>query len=364
MSMSFSDETIFTAFLLLFQTLIFILMKTALIICTYRRPRILSRLLDSVEKQSILPDQIIIVDGSEDRSTASLLRKEKFLDLEYYRVEEHHRGLTRQRNFGVERVKADIEVVFFLDDDTVLDPFYFEEIINTYKDAPEALGISGYITNEQAWQQVPTGYKPGPSEYKNDNWKRIGGSRFRLRRRFGLAPDVPPGFMPDFSHGYSTGFLPPSGKVYEVEMLMGGVASYRKDVLQKLKFSEYFHGYGLYEDADFSLRVSRIGKLFVNTRAKVEHHHAAEGRPNMFRYGIMVVRNGWYVWRVKNPHPTLKARFKWHATSFLLTLVRMGNVITTAEKKEALSEAVGRITGWTSLFFNKPGHEKRRSKTD
>jgi GT2 family glycosyltransferase len=55
----------------------------------------------------------------------------------------------------------------------------------------------------------------------------------------------------------------------------------------------------LYEDTDFTLRVSKTGKLYLNTTAKLNHHHDASGRPNQYQYGKMVVRNGWYVWRTK-----------------------------------------------------------------
>jgi hypothetical protein len=68
----------------------------------------------------------------------------------------------------------------------------------------------------------------------------------------------------------------------------------------------------------------------------------------------MVVRNGWYVWRVKYPNPKLKARIKWNATAFLLTVVRLSNVINSSQKKQALSESFGRLLGWFSLIFNKP----------
>jgi hypothetical protein len=68
----------------------------------------------------------------------------------------------------------------------------------------------------------------------------------------------------------------------------------------------------------------------------------------------MVVRNGWYVWRVKHPNPSLKARFKWNATSFLLTLIRFSNAFSSSDKKGAFSEAIGRASGWFSLLFNKP----------
>jgi len=86
----------------------------------------------------------------------------------------------------------------------------------------------------------------------------------------------------------------------------------------------------------------------------LNHYHAASGRPNQYQYGKMVVRNGWYVWRVKNPKPLLDARLKWHAITILLTLIRFSNTFTTSNKKQAFTEAIGRTMGWWSLFFNKP----------
>jgi hypothetical protein len=72
----------------------------------------------------------------------------------------------------------------------------------------------------------------------------------------------------------------------------------------------------------------------------------------------MVLRNGWYVWRVKYPKPTLKARLKWNATAFLLTAIRSTNIITSNSKQAALTESLGRIVGWWSLLFNAPKVEQ------
>ena len=71
-------------------------------------------------------------------------------------------------------------------------------------------------------------------------------------------------------------------------------------------------------------------------------------------YGKMVVRNGWYVWRVKHPKPSLKARLKWNAITILLLKIRWINVITTSKRKEAFTEALGRTVAWWQLLFNKP----------
>ena len=325
-------------------------MKTGLIICTFHRPEPLRELLASVKRQSVLPGQVLIIDGSYDSATKEALKNEELPQLEYFAVGPENRGLTRQRNYGVTKLRKDIDIVSFLDDDTVLDENYFSEILRTYKEYPEALGVSGCITNEVQWEKVSGDYIPQKGEFLYDGWARREGSRFTLRRKFGLAPDAPPGFMPDFSHGYSTGFLPPSGKTYEVEMLMGGIASYRRSVFEEFSFSSYFEGYGLYEDADFSLRVSEKGKLYVNTVAKVEHHHAEAGRPNMFKYGKMVLRNGWYVWRIKNPNPTFKQRIKWNSTALILTFARASGILSPKDRKAAYQESLGRILGWFSLW--------------
>ncbi len=318
------------------------------------RPQSVLQLLQSVQGQTLYPDEILIIDGSTNLETEQILKDNPFQHLHYFAVPPEHRGLTRQRNYGIDRVGNAMEVICFLDDDIILEKEYFEQLLKTYESYPEALGVGGYISNESTCEYVGDSYLPKIDEYFFDGWKRKESSRFLLRKRLGLDSDCPPGYSSLYSHGRSVGFLPPSGKIYEVEMLMGGVSSFRKTVFRSLQFSTYFEGYGLYEDADFTLRVSKIGKLFVNTAAKLNHYHHSSGRPNQFQYGKMVVRNGWYVWRVKNPNPSLSARIKWHFITILLTFIRFLNSITTTKRKQALIEAMGRTVGWWSLFFNAP----------
>lgn len=70
------------------------------------------------------------------------------------------------------------------------------------------------------------------------------------------------------------------GDIYELYRSWFGDLS-KKKVLDLSCYA----GNSLYEDPDFSLRASRLGKLYVNTRAKVERHHDSVGRPNIFCYG-------------------------------------------------------------------------------
>ena len=327
-------------------------MNFSLIICTYMRSQPLLTLLKSVSKQTVYPNQILIIDGSTDTKTETVLNDNTFKNVNYFKVDETNRGLTKQRNFGISKVENTSEIICFLDDDTVLEVNYFEALINTYATHPDALAVGGYIINEIHWHKENT--KNNNSKFHFDGWQRSEPLRFRIRKHFGLLPDVKPGFMPTFSHGRSISFLPPSGKIYEVEQLMGGVSSYKASVFKSLKFSTYFEGYGLYEDADFSLRLAKKGQLYINTNAQLSHYHDGSGRPNQYHYGKMVLRNGWYVWRVKYPNPSTKARFKWHLTAILLTKLRLLNVVTTSKRKEALTESLGRVVGWLSLFFNAP----------
>lgn len=318
------------------------------------RSQPLLNLMQSVKNQSLYPDEILIIDGSTNNKTEAVLQQHLFLNLQYFKVDPENRGLTKQRNYGIEKTSATIEVVCFLDDDTVLEQDYFEKLLSTYTIYPEALGVGGYIVGETNCQFVGENYIPKINEYYFDGWKQKDGSRFIARKKLGLDSTNPPGFSTSFSHGRSIGFLPPSGKIYEVEQLMGGVSSFRKTIFENIKFSTYFEGYGLYEDADFSIRVAKTGKLYCNTAVKLYHYHNPSGRPNQFRYGKMVVRNGWYVWRVKNPKPLSIDKLKWYSITILLASIRFSNIFTTPKKKEAFTEALGRIVGCCSLLWNKP----------
>lgn len=327
-------------------------MNFALIICTYKRPKPLVNLLQSVAKQTLYPNEILIIDGSEDNETQKIIAENNFKNLIYFKVDAQNRGLTKQRNFGISKLNNDVEIVCFLDDDVILENNYFEKLLETYVLFPNALAVGGYITNEIKWFQQKQA--KNPNLYCIDGYCRKESSRFRLRKKLRLGSNEKPGFLPNFSHGRSVSYLPPTNKIYEVEHFMGGVSSYKREVFLKHQFSTYFDGYGLYEDADFCLRLAKMGKLYVNTAAQLAHYHHPDGRPNQYNYGKMVLRNGWYIWRIKNPKPNFETTVKWHAISLVLIAIRFTNIFTSSHKKQAFTETLGRTSGWFSLFISKP----------
>lgn len=328
--------------------------RFSLIICTYMRPESLLGLLQSVEKQVLYPSQILIIDGSHNDETKRILEENQFQNLEYILVSQENRGLTKQRNYGISKVNLDAEVVCFLDDDTVLEKDYFYEVIETFKNNLDVSGVGGVAINEYKWKfQEPNAIYDLKKYYLFEGYYYKEGLRNVVRNYLKLSSNLGSGKMPNYSHGRTSGF-PLTGKTYEVDLLIGMSMSFRKNVLDQIKFSRYFEGYGLYEDADFSLRALQFGKNVINTKAQLSHFHAASGRPNKYKYGKMVVRNGWYVWRIKNSKPNFKDHLKWNAIILLLTVIRLSNVVTDNNKQEAFTEALGRTIGWWSLIFNEP----------
>ncbi|MBC5841416.1 MAG: glycosyltransferase [Flavobacteriaceae bacterium] len=329
-------------------------MKFSLIVCTYLRPEALLRLLLSVQQQTLYPDEILIIDGSTNDATKTVVQQYVFDNLVYYKVLDHERGLTKQRNYGILRVGDAIDVVCFLDDDTVLEANYFEQLILTFENDRSITGVGGVAINENRWKlSKPNKQYNRKKTYQFDGFIYEEGLRNVMRNYLKLQSDLDPGRMPDFSHGKTCGF-PLNGKSYEVDLLIGMSMAFRKVVVDSIKFSFYFEGYGLYEDADFSIRALQFGKNVINTKVQLHHYHDAAGRPNQYWYGKMVVRNGWYVWRTKNPKPSVKHKLKWHAITIVLTVIRFTNVITSSSRKEALTEALGRTIGWWSLWISKP----------
>ena len=325
----------------------------SLIICTYERASSLQKLLLSIKKQSLYPNEILVIDGSLGNKSKLMLEELSVSNLRYFSVDYNNRGLTKQRNFGIEKLNSDSEIVCFLDDDTVLHKDYFKNIKERFDADQSITGIGGLATNENRWKPITNSFKYLSKRYKViDGYYVKEGIRNVLRNYIGLGANQLPGVMPAFSHGNSYGY-PLTGKAYEVDLLIGMSMSFRKKVVDEIKFSTYFEGYGLYEDADFSLRAKQFGKNVLDTQVLLEHHHHPSGRPNYFNYGKMVVRNGWYVWRIKYPNPNFKNLSKWHFTSLLLALIRLTNTFSK-DGKSAFYESLGRLIGWILLVIKKP----------
>lgn len=314
----------------------------ALVVCTYRRPRAVRRLLVALESQVLAPDRVLVVDASPDEETRRVveaLAGGSGSRLEYCLAPPGERGLTRQRNLGI--AGTDEPLVAFLDDDTVPSPEYFAELVAALRRDPGLVGVGGRI-RDGLWRE------------RGGVWIRPEGLRWSLRRRLGLDSPAPAGRMTDRGHPRPLSFLPPDGRDHEVDFVMGGASLWRRSLLERVPFSRWFEGYGLYEDMDFSLRARRHGRLLFVGAAVLDHLHEPAGRPPAFRYGRMVVRNGWRVWRQWARHPPARARLHWWAVTLLLAGIRVGDAVRGPGRGGALAEAAGRMVAVAEVLVRPP----------
>lgn len=324
-------------------------MTISVIVCTYKRASSLRELLISIQNQTYAPAEVLIIDGSPDQETEQMLEAASLnLKLKYFSVPPEERGLTRQRNYGIRLLSKNTNIVSFFDDDVVLEPHYLEILAATFSEKEDCKGVGGITTNERFWEPFDATKHTGKKWYVMDGFALKLAEKNYLRRQLGLFTNVPPGWMPTFGHGYD--MIPPSGNIYPVEHIIGCNMSFSREVFNKITFSNYFIGYGLYEDADFSLKVAKTGKIYVNSNLLLEHHHHPAGRPDTFNYGKMVTRNGWYVWRLKYPNPAFSARVKWYTISLLISFL----LLRSFKKKSAWNEFAGRIYGLVTLQIAPP----------
>jgi glycosyltransferase involved in cell wall biosynthesis len=221
------------------------------VIATRNRPGSIRDCLNSLNKQTVLPDEVVIVDSSEGTETKDVV--ESLRGVLGYGCEYRKSSVAsaaQQRNVGAEIIHSDL--VLFLDDDVVLEPPFIREITAVFRDeADERLaGVSGTISNEIF------------SEPKGLN-------RFLL----GLCLGQFKGNLAGKVLGPAVNFFPADGegRVQDVEWLPTTCTAYRRTIFLAHRFESTFAGYSFAEDVHLSTRIARRYRLLNTTRARVFH---------------------------------------------------------------------------------------------
>ncbi len=111
-------------------------------IITHNRSDIISKCLDAVEKQTVRPQKIVIVDTSDNDLTENTVKACR-LPIEYIHIGERVRQ-PAARNIVLE--KTDTEIIAFLDDDAVPEEKWLENIVKGYSEH-DAAGVAGPAVN-------------------------------------------------------------------------------------------------------------------------------------------------------------------------------------------------------------------------
>lgn len=295
---------------------------------TLARPRDVRELLANLAAQTALPCEVILVDGApaEDDRTRDVvdeLAPQLPWPCRYLR---HGGGTAIQRNVGIEASGGDF--VAFIDDDMRLREDYFERMLEVFAGDRECRigGVAGYITNQFL--------DPAKSP------------RWRWYRRLGLFTTYEPGRY-DYQSGYPINryLQPPHDGLREVDFMSTNNAVWRHQVFAGgLRFSEFFIGYGVLEDAHFALRAGRRWTLLECGRARCQHLRSPHGRVNSRAIARMSAVNYRFVFIDLVPRRSLSQELRFWRVQ-LLDLLRFCFAFLRRWDRDSLALVTGKLEG-------------------
>lgn len=249
--------------------------KIAYVVPTMDRAEDLEKLLASIEQQTVMPDQIVIVDASQP-DIRYVCEAHPNLPLVYERI--YPPSLTTQRNAGMARLNDDITLAGYLDDDIVLEPDATEKMLSFWRSAQANIGGASFSIINQ----------PPQATSKLYSFFLMNASRPGQVLSSGFPVQIP--FVED---------------TIETEWLYGGATIWRRSVIDDFDYDEWYIGHGFLEDLDYSYRVSRDHKLYVVGDARLWHFSRPIAEGKHFALGRQQVFNRLYFVRKIGTFPKL-----------------------------------------------------------
>lgn len=295
---------------------------------TFRRPTEVLDLLENLSEQTLLPREIILVDGAPPDENETQKAVEKVIEnypftIRYIREQG---GTAIQRNYGINLAKG--EYVALIDDDVRLDKNFLIEIFNIFeKDEEKKVGgIVGYRTNM--------------------HFQASSVERWRWYKRLKLLKTFEPGRY-DFQCGYpiNNNMQPPFEGVRPVDFMTTACAVWRREVFDSgLRFDIFFKDYGVLEDAHFSLRAGKTWELLQCGDAHCIELNSPNGRTSSRKIGYKCVVNYYYVFRDIAEPLSLGHKFRfWRYQAF--EVFRIGSSALRRRRWSDVQDAIGRIEG-------------------
>jgi glycosyltransferase involved in cell wall biosynthesis len=234
---------------------------SALVIATYNWPAALTICLESVRRQTVMPDEVIIADdgsGAETKNVVELYRKILAVPLRHVWQKDNGYQLARIRNKAF--AAAQSAYIIQIDGDLILDPHFVEDHLSASRPDRFCSG-SRTLLHEEATQRILESVDLYPALYKKDMSKRYNAIRNR-----GLS--------------FAVRLFQRNKK--NVHFVLGcNMAFWKKDLLKVNGYNEAFSGWGK-EDNDIAARLINAGVelRFIKFGAVVYHlHHRLTERP-------------------------------------------------------------------------------------
>ncbi len=267
-------------------------MNYDIVIATRNRPDALALSLPLLLAQTRLPRSVVIVDSSDDHGeverAVKTAERNSEIPVDLVRSEP---GTSFQRNFGLERAEA--EVVFFPDDDSLCGPEVAERIMRIYECDPDVAAVCAAESPtppEGVLDHSPGAYRMTPA----DRFKqRIAHTRAKVERR--LAPDPFITLGAELISGRSRPSWLESENAVLVPWMTGFRMSFRREVIERVRFCEGLGRYSLFEDVDASYAAWRNGLVVGARSARIYHHKAPGSRAEPRRLGASQLLNRAYI---------------------------------------------------------------------
>lgn len=295
---------------------------------TFRRPVEVLDLLENLSKQSLLPREVVLVDGAPPEEDATEKAVKKVISSYPFEVRyvRHGGGTAVQRNVGIDLANGDF--VALVDDDVRLTENFLRNIVDVFK-ADEQKKIGGIV-----------GYRT------NHHFRAEDSERWRWYKRLKLLTVYEPGRY-DFECGYpiNNNLQPPFTGTREVDFMTTACAVWRREVfVTGLRFHPFFRDYGVLEDAHFSLRAGRDWTLLQHGDAHCEELRSPNGRANSRKIGYKSVVNYYFVFQdIARPLSSRKKIRFWRYQAF--EFFRVGASALRRRRTSDVQEIVGRVEG-------------------
>lgn len=274
--------------------------KISVIIPTKNRTDDVIRCLESISIQTVLPDEIIIVDSSETEELKSALDSFGDLNIKYIHVEvdKRFKGSSNiSRNKGIDNSTGDIIVL--VDDDVILDKEYIRNIMHVFNNDSEKKvgGVIGEIIENTEQGKKTVGFIKRFLMFGDQALTTIffllkyGDGKFRLS---------------GFPTIIKTGSV---NEITNVEYLCGCSIAFRREVIKEFRFDENLniHGCCFADDDDVAYRVSRKYQNIYTPFAKLIHN-SSPVRANKYAKNRLMIMNHYYLFK-KNLPQDFKHKF-------------------------------------------------------
>jgi GT2 family glycosyltransferase len=273
--------------------------RFSVVISTLRRPDVLRKSVESLLACEPPPYELILVDADPQFGARVVAEEiESRPHATHVRYIPAAPGLTAQRNRGIKAASG--EIVVFLDDDAVVPTTTLAILADAYKDG-DVIGATGRVIE-------PEDERIGAPGSVLRQWLPGGATEGQFTR-----------------YGYPR-YLQTLDRPRDVEYMLGCFMSARREAAAEIEFDEQLDAYALFEDEDFSYRLSRLGRIRYLPQLVIHHDKTGFNDRDARAFGRLVLVNRTYLFRKNFPQtPLARAQFA------LLVLMLIGHRVVNRD---------------------------------